>query len=974
MAVRQAYRGNPAAKQYVLSQNFIGGLNTKEADDVVTDIEFRELLNADLGDQGVIRNRKGFKDLVIFNKMMETLVDEKGDPASFPQGTYRLAKVAKDEQNIVSRLTEYETIEEFRQALQPIAYEVSFLFLIGIEYYTLKISKRANQLNEKSELVKRFQLNFIGEDEVIQELVEGNDTFFGAGSSNLFLEVGELPQDFNVTSIILKTIEYQVVTAQPLTGELSLGFLELSNPENPNNVLIYYDGELENTNFSFRPIPGFDDLNLNITRSFYRDGDLTKQFLGDTSITRAITYNNASLVFKFVIEYTYTKPTGTLEQVQLPEYKSKVSINNVEFLDSIYSLPGDGQIYEYKIDAERVERVEAYQPTPFEVKFVGFNVLANNPLTFIADQGISIKNIEGVFLTRDGNKPIRFVDGGRFQINVIHTGTGFSTDEVGIEFFIDFQTDDQQQIFPILNSARDVGGLFIFEFNAVGLTAFAGKEVTIRFFEIDKSEGSDLTDNVDFSDGTPISPPVFPPQFETIIKVEDTSEFEINENYIISQPGVYERVRIKQIIDSETLLIFGRVGNTYVVSEGARLFKSKEKTTGRSFDPFLDTYPIVSGLPEIPQPIERLDIKGFKMIQINFRMVYYGRKEIWFSDINQFGYIPNYNFLTLPLGTTDEIQRIVFFRGSYIIFTKDEIYKLIGTFGSVDFRIESVNRFVGCIAPNTVRNVGNELFFLSRDGLYKLKSSVFQDNLENVEKIDKPIADDVQISEFVDSLLYDEQYILYYNEGEKYDTLRMFYDIDLGRARNPFVRDIFTLKPELLVREEGKIFALNNGRWFIYGEGFTDFQPDGEEDPTDYIYTCRIETPSLALGFPTHQKKFKNIFVKALHGDKVIPLFMTVKVDNYDVLLPSDVFAFVNEVGEVEYFQAEDPNVILETSAFLGQMELGFTPLGELTQKVHKLSFSGKGKNIKLIIEQKTDASFGIVSIGYLYKLGKVKE
>lgn len=979
MAVRQFYRGNPAEKQYVLSQNFVGGLNTKEADDVVTDIEFRELLNADLGDKGVIRNRNGFKDLIIFNTMMETLVDPKGDPTSFPEGVYRLAKVAKDPQNIIEKIIEFNTVEDFRNAVQPLAYELVFVFLIDISFYRLKISKAANQPFEKSELSLKYELNFIGEDEVIQEFVEGNDTFFGAGSSNLFLEVGEVPEDFNVTSVRLKTIEYQVVTSQPLTGELSLGFLELINANNPNNVLVYYDGELPNTNFSFVPIPGFEDLNLDITRSFYRDGDFDKEFLGNTSIARNITYNNSTLVFKFVIEYIYTKPTGTISGVNLKEHKSKISINNIEFLDSIFTLPGDGQIYEYKIDTDKVERLEPFQPSPFEVKFVGFNVLADNPLTFIADQGISTKNIEGIFLTKDGNKPIRFIDGGRFQLNVLHTGITFTTDELGIEFFIDFETEDQQQIRPILNSAQDVGGLFIFEFNAAGLSAFNNKDVTIRLFELDKSVGSDLTEAVDFTDGTPVSPAVFPPQFETIIKVEDTSVFDVNEDYIIAQPGVYERVRIKEIVDTETLLIFGRVTKTYIADPNiqtvARIYKSDEKTTGLTFDPYLDVYRIVSGMPDLPQAVERLDIRDFKMIEIDFRMVYYGRKQIWFSDISRFNYIPNYNFITLPLGTTDQIQRIVFFRGSYIVFTKDEIYKFSGSFGSVNFKIDSVNKFVGCIAPNTVRNIGNELFFLSRDGLYKLKSGVFQDNLENVEKIDKAITDDVAISEFVDSVLYDEQYILYYNEEEEYDTLRMFYDIELGKNRNPFVRDIFTIKPELLIREEGRILSLYDGRWYIYGEGFTDFMPNDEEDSSPYIYTCRIETPSLSFGFPTHQKKFKNIFIKALHGNKVIPLFMTVKVDNYDVLLPSDVFAFVNELGEVEYFQSEDPNIILETSAFLGdQLELGTTALGEITQKVHKLSFSGKGKNIKLIIEQKTDASFGIVSIGNLYKLGKVKE
>ena len=812
MAINQAYRGNPAIKQYQLTQNFIGGLNTKEADDVVTDIEFRELLNADLGNQGIITNRKGFKDLIVFNSMVELAVDSEGDPATFPAGIYTLAKVAKDTTNIVSRLTDYETLSAFRTAVQPLAYELVILFLVDASFYRLKITKDAGVLVESTQLDALYT------------------------------------------------------------------------------------------------IPNVDG--------------------GDS----------------------------------LPEFKSKISLPNVEFLDSIYILPGNSFIYEYKILEDSLIKISPYEPTPFDVKYVGFNVLADSPLTYIVDQGISNKNIEGVFLTIDNNKPIQQMPGGLFEINVIHTGTNFTADEVGIRFFVDFATDDEVEIFPRLVSAQDLGGLFVFKFNAIGLSNYAGQEITIKLFEIQESLSTLLTANVG------------PTTQDTDILVVDSTGYLVEQEYILAQDSFYEVVRVKEIVSGTQIKIYGGLTGTYIVADNARLISAQEKTTNLTFDPFIDSYPIVTGFSVLPQAVENLDLSEFRMLEINYRMVYYGGKVIWFSDLYQFNYIPNYNFISLPLGTTDEIQRIVFFRGSYIIFTKDEIYRMSGTFGAADFRIDSVNKFVGCIAPNSVRNVGNELFFLSRDGLYKLKSSVFQDNLENVEKIDKVIADDVQISEFVDSLLYDEQYILYYNEGETYDTLRMYYDIDLGRSRNPFVRDIFTGKPELLVREEGQIFALKGGRWYVYGQGFTDFKPASIEDTSTYTYRCVIESPSLSMRFPTHEKKFKNIFIKALHGEKIVPLFVTIKVDGYDVLSPTTSEATINDLGEVVYNATIDPNISLISSAFLGELELALTPLGEITQQLHKLSFSGKGKNIKIIIEQQIDSSFGIIDIGYLFKLGKVKE
>lgn len=979
MAIRQSYRGNPAEKQYQITQNFIGGLNTKEADDVVTDIEFRELLNADLGNQGIITNRKGFKDLVIFNDMMENAVDENQEPTGFPDSVFRLAKVVSDSEKIIPLLAQFDSLTAFRTSLISKAYKIVFLFLINYDYYSLTIEKPADQLIESVVLKKLYEgipVEFDLADTTSQAL--SGDTFYaflGGTTETRTLNFPTPPAGTVIKSLKITDIRYQPNGLSPMvTPPLKhfFGSLTLNAQNQTTNQFdqLYYINEALSDDlrpdepspqiFLFtEEVASFEEIDIDIS---YLNG-LELEFQHIVTYGPGGFFAPAQLWLDFEVTYG---PDFDANAEVLKTYRSRISENNVEFLDSVYILPEfEAKIFEYKINEDSVSEITAYEPTPFDVKFVGFNVLADDPLTFIADQGISNKSIEGVFLTIEGNKPVQSIPGGVFQINVIHTGSNFTVDQVGIKFFVEFETDQEQEVFPRLIKAEDVGGLFIFTFNAGVLSNFSGKELSIKMFELDTTSGSNITQNVG---------PANVSGDETTIFVASTASFVVEKDYLLAQSGIYESVKVKQILNGTSLKIYNQLVNNYTTTAVARLFNPLEKTTNLTFDLFLDSYQITSEFKTIPQPVTKLNLKNFKMIEIDFRMVYYGDKVIWFSDLYQFNYIPNYNFVVLPLGTTDEIQRIVFFRGSYIIFTKDEIYRMSGTFGASNFRLDSVNKFVGCIAPNSVRNVGNELFFLTRDGLYKLKSSIFQDNLENVEKIDKAIADDVQISEFVDSLLYNEQYILYYNEGEQYDTLRMYYDIDLGKTRNPFVRDIFTQKPELLVNEDGRVFAVKNNRWYIYDEGYTDFMPDGEEDSSNYTYTCKIETPSISLGFPTHQKKYKNIFIKALHGDEITPLFITVKVDGYDVLTPNTSSTFINELSEVEYVVTTAPNIILQSSAFLGKLEIGETPLGEITQKLHKLSFGGKGKNIKVIIEQKLDSSFGILSIGYLYKLGKVKE
>lgn len=723
MGIRQAYRYNPEVKQYLLTQNYIGGLNLVDADDVVTDVEQRELLNIDLGNQGVLQNRRGFARLSIMTEIMSNAVDELLNPVSFPSGTIRLVKVAKDDLGIISKIVEYDTIDDFRNALFADAYELVIIYIVNDKLYRLKVSKAVDTLQESVELKEM---------------------------------------------------------------------------------------------------------------------------------------------------YTFTET--------LNEFNSKLSIENVEHLDSIYILPGGEYIYEYHIVDDTFTPLDIYEPNPYDVKYVGFNVLATDPLTYIDDQEISIKAISGVYLTYQNDRPALVVpQGGQFQVNVLYTGTMLTTD-LDFTFARVLPGDVEEIIDPSAYTftVTDTGGLMVCDFTFGSLSGVGEIKMTI----------SDTNDPI-------------------------------------------------------------------------------------TFDEYVAYYTIGAVNTD---PVENLDLTNFKLLEIQNRLVYYGGKTVWFSDYFNFAYVPNYNYFTLPIGTTDEIVKIVFFRGNYIIFTKEEIYKMSGVFGDESFMVSSVNKFVGCISPNSVKNVGNELIFLSRDGLYKLKSSVFQDNLENVEKIDKKVASIVYPNENSDAVLYDEQYIMYYNNGEDYDALRFYYNIDLGKSRHPFVRDIFAQSPEILLKESGHLFAIKNQEWYIYDQGYTDFMPADATENTDYLYDVKIETAALSLGYPTHQKKYKSIYVKALHGTKVVPLYVTVKVDGYEVLTPYNYTLGRGASGEIEYIETRDANVTLQSSAFLGELDLGTTALGEITQGVHKLSFSGKGKNIKVLIEQKIDSSFGIVDIGYKFKLGKVKE
>ena len=56
-----------------------------------------------------------------------------------------------------------------------------------------------------------------------------------------------------------------------------------------------------------------------------------------------------------------------------------------------------------------------------------------------------------------------------------------------------------------------------------------------------------------------------------------------------------------------------------------------------------------------------------------------------------------------------------------------------------DFEVKLINDFIGCVAGNSVRSVENSLFFMSKQGLYRLYTNYYADGLENVSKVDVQI-------------------------------------------------------------------------------------------------------------------------------------------------------------------------------------------------------------------------------------------
>src|SRR5690606_28175205 len=79
-------------------------------------------------------------------------------------------------------------------------------------------------------------------------------------------------------------------------------------------------------------------------------------------------------------------------------------------------------------------------------------------------------------------------------------------------------------------------------------------------------------------------------------------------------------------------------------------------------------------------------------------------------------------------------------------------------------------------------------------------------------------------------------------------------------------------------------------RFYQYDRGYTDFLAlEDENKPSkvlQHTYKMVIQTPNYLLGYPTHNKKFKNLYFKT-KTTKVSPVQITVFIDGMEFILPS---------------------------------------------------------------------------------------
>ena len=237
--------------------------------------------------------------------------------------------------------------------------------------------------------------------------------------------------------------------------------------------------------------------------------------------------------------------------------------------------------------------------------------------------------------------------------------------------------------------------------------------------------------------------------------------------------------------------------------------------------------------------------------------------------------MPSDVVLLMETPQEDKVTAIVYYMNVLIIFTDNNIFSLKGK-TPAEFTLDFVNRTVGCVAPYSAVAVSNYIVFLSRQGIYKLKtlSTINLDNF-NTEKIDLDIWSAIPQEVDVNA-----------NATQSGLVYMLIFPASNIRIKWYYQQDVWAMDRSAVF--DNKVSSDDNGDIIIYRPNGNVLKQDGSYYIDDDVpIKCVVETKEAHLGFPFHPKKFKAVKLNFIN-DKYNPseAYLTVAVDSALVVNP----------------------------------------------------------------------------------------
>jgi len=316
------------------------------------------------------------------------------------------------------------------------------------------------------------------------------------------------------------------------------------------------------------------------------------------------------------------------------------------------------------------------------------------------------------------------------------------------------------------------------------------------------------------------------------------------------------------------------------------------------------------------------------------RLFLYGstknRNLVYISHVNNPRYFPTINTIAFESNDQEPLVKLVQYRDFLVAFLTSQIQALYGTgpVGDDPYRRAVLHTGVGCIAPETPRVLGNDIVFLSEDGVYKLKPFGLNEKM-NVEKIDTNIANQIPRDEDACAAVYRDQYWICFprraTQFRYYRTLGVWSKdiseyLDICRYQS--------WATELVAQDR------LTGRLFVFDDSvFNDL---------GHIYEAKVATKKYDFNVPHNPKK-----IKELH--------LIVSQDTIDNNLSVEVF------GDDSLIVQHDPlSKALSKSVVINE--------NSNTIKV-PLAPKGKVRATQAVVRHRKNEPFTLLGVGFVFKL-----
>lgn len=319
------------------------------------------------------------------------------------------------------------------------------------------------------------------------------------------------------------------------------------------------------------------------------------------------------------------------------------------------------------------------------------------------------------------------------------------------------------------------------------------------------------------------------------------------------------------------------------------------------------------------------------------------------------------------INTTREITGLAVFRDQLIIFSRNQIQRLVGS-NSLDFQLLPITESIGCISPDTIQEFGGDILFMGPDGLRLLSATERTGDfaLEVAsDKINKTMQEFMQPGVTYTSLVIRSkaQYRIFkVVAGDTPDTAKGLLATkfsDQGASRIDWAT-LTGFKVEVSdsryspTGEGNEIILFGNNTGFIY-------KMDSGNSRDGGTIHCTYQSPFMPI---TDPQKRKSLYKMSLYID-------TVGFFSVDVNLMFDLFKVDNYNGAVKAPTISLSNTASGEIVFYGSSEAiyGVARYGEDVDKVYDTPVIGSGKTFSLKIEENsTSAPFTLDTAVFEYK------